>query len=91
MDCTSTDVNLAEEYMQNNGWDLEVALEQFWMVAHPESSDDELSELGSGDSGTWEKSAEEDNGESRGAKPTRGGKGRSARKAAKVCSFQSLR
>ncbi len=47
MDCTSTDSALAIEYLRNNGWDLDLALGEFWEAAHPASTDDELSSLAS--------------------------------------------
>ena len=92
MDCASTDAALAEEYIQNNGWELEVALQQFWRAMHPESSDDGLSELGSGDSGCWEKSEDEGEkkGEGQAATAPRRGKGCYVRKAAKVGSARKL-
>lgn len=90
MDCTSTDVGLAEMYIQNNGWDLEVALQQFWEAVHPESSDDELSDLSSGDSGSWEDSEDGKGGGGGTMNGALSGGGSSVRRSAKVCSAQGL-
>lgn len=58
MNCTETDAQLAVQYLRNNHWDLEVALEEYWKAVYPESSDDELSSLASGNGGSWESSVE---------------------------------
>ena len=83
MDCTSTEVELAYEYIQNNGWDLEVALREFWMAVHPESSDDDLSSLDSESVGTWEDPTEVEEEEQEDAAEE--GMGGPAEASTKVC------
>jgi len=60
MNCAGTEWELAHDYLRNNGWGFEVALGEFWTAAYPESSDDEISSVGSDKGAPWVESEEEE-------------------------------